>query len=88
MGLIESVPGHCILYYLCWSPFLIKFIEKRPQHWCFPLHIRKFLRTSILKNISERLLLIILFLQHFICFRLSLYNYKEKQQSFGEENVH
>ena len=51
--------------HLCWSLFLIKlqtcsFIKKRLQHWYFPLHVRKFLRTSILKNISEGLLLIIL----------------------------
>ena len=69
--------------HLCWSLFLIKlqaykFIEKRLQNWCFPLHVRKFLRTSILKNISEGLLLIILLVQQFICFRMSLYNYKEK----------
>ena len=37
-----------------------KFIEKRLQQWCFPLHVKKFLRTPILKNIRERLLLIIL----------------------------
>ena len=69
--------------HLCWSLFLIKlqaykFIEKRLQNWCFPLHVRKFLRTPILKNISEGLLLIILLVQQFICFRMSLYNYKEK----------
>ena len=69
--------------HLCWSLFLIKlqaykFIEKRLQNWCFPLHVRKFLRTSILKNISERLLVIILLVQQFICFRMSIYNYKEK----------
>ena len=69
--------------HLCWSLFLIKlqackFIEKRLQHWCFPLHVRKFLRTPILKNISERLLLTILLVQQFICFRMSIYNYKEK----------
>ena len=48
--------------HLCWRLFLqtFKFIEKRLQHWYFPLHVRKFLRTSILKNISEGLLLIIL----------------------------
>ena len=38
--------------HLWWSLFLIKlrackFIEKRLQHWCFPLHARKFLRTPI-----------------------------------------
>ena len=69
--------------HLCWSLFLIKlqackFIEKRLQHWCFPLRVRKFLRTPILKNISERLLLIVLLVQQFIYFRMSLYNYKEK----------
>ena len=82
----KAVPKNFVIFtekQLCWSPFLIKlqackFIEKRLQHWCFPLHVRKFLRTPILKN-SERLLLIILLLQQFICFRLSLYNYKEKQ---------
>ena len=54
--------------HLCGSLFLIKlqaskFFEKRLQHWCFLLHVRKFLRTPILKNISERLLLIILLVQ-------------------------
>ena len=34
----------------CWSLFLIKlhgckFIEKRLQNWCFPLHVKKFFRT-------------------------------------------
>ena len=62
---------------LCRSPFLKKlqacrFIEERLQHWCFPLHFRKYLRTPILKNISKRMLLIIHLLQQFICFRLSL----------------
>ena len=51
--------------YLCYSFFLIRFIEKRLQHWCFPLHVRKCLRTPILKNISYRLLLIILLVQQF-----------------------
>ena len=50
---------------LCSSLFLIKLqvcklIEKRLQHWCFPLHVKKLFRTPILKNIRERLLLIIL----------------------------
>ena len=44
-----------------------KFIEKRLQHWCFSLHVRKFLRTTILENISKRLLLLILLLQEFVC---------------------
>ena len=33
------------------------FIKKRLQHMCFPVNIGKFLRTRILKNICERLLL-------------------------------
>ena len=32
------------------------FIKKRLQHMCFHVNIVKFLRASILKNISERLL--------------------------------
>ena len=34
------------------------FIKKRLQNRCFPTNIVKFLRTPILKNIIERLLLI------------------------------
>ena len=69
--------------HLCWSLSFIKlqackFIEKRLQHWCFPLHVKKFLRTPILKSISLQLLLIILLVQQLMCFRISLYNYKEK----------
>ena len=69
--------------HLCWSLFLTtlqvcKFIEKKLQHWCFPLHVGKFLRTLFLKNISKRLILIILLVQQFICFWMSLYKYKEK----------
>ena len=33
------------------------FIKKRLKHKCFPVNIAKFLRTLILKNICERLLL-------------------------------
>ena len=33
------------------------FITKRPQHRRFPVNIAKFLKTSILKDICERLLL-------------------------------
>ena len=33
------------------------FIEKRLQHRCFPVNIAKLLRTPILKNICEWLLL-------------------------------
>ena len=60
---------------LCWSLFLIKlqackFIEKRLQHWCFPLHFKKFFRTPILKNIREWLpLIILLVLSNLFVFR-------------------
>ena len=46
--------------HVCWSLFLIKlqiFIKKRLQYTCFPVKFAKFLRTSTLKNICERLLL-------------------------------
>ena len=46
---------------LRWSVFLIKFVkkfvEKRLQHRCFSVKFAKILRTPILKNIYERLLL-------------------------------
>ena len=49
----------------CWCFFLIKLqfvrpvtlIKKGLQHRCFPVNIAKFLRTPILKNICEPLLL-------------------------------
>ena len=59
-----------------------KFIEKRLQHWCFLLRIRKFLRTPILKNISELVLLIILLLQQYMgLYAGGLYNRDEKSVS-------
>ena len=50
--------------HLCWSLFLIKLqaqslVKKRLQHWRFPVKFAEFLRTSILKNICERLLLFV-----------------------------
>ena len=39
--------------HLCWSLFIKKIL----QHRCFPMKYVKFLRTPILKNICERLLL-------------------------------
>ena len=46
---------------LSWSVFLITFVKnfvtQRLQHRRFPLKFAKFLRTPILKNIYERLLL-------------------------------
>ena len=46
--------------HLCWGLFLIKlqacnFIKKRLQHRCFLVKYAIFLRTTILKNICERL---------------------------------
>ena len=51
--------------HLCWNLFFNKnaglqgpsFIKKRLEHRCFFANIEKFLRTPILKNICERLLL-------------------------------
>ena len=43
--------------YLCWRLFLIKLQFFRPEHSYFPVNIAKVLRTPILKNICERLLL-------------------------------
>ena len=49
--------------HLCWSLFLIKLqgslTKKRLQHRCFPVKFEKILRTPILKNIYERVLLLI-----------------------------
>ena len=33
-------------------------LKKRPHHWRFPVKFAKFLKTSILKSICERLLLL------------------------------
>ena len=51
--------------HLCWSLFLIKLqaSKKRLQHRGFPVNNVIFLRTPILKNICERLLLFLLFFQ-------------------------
>ena len=42
---------------LSWSVFLVKLF----QHGCFPVNIAKFLRTPVLKNIWEWLLLKVVF---------------------------
>ena len=42
--------------HLCWSLFFKKIL----QHWCFPIKFAKFLRTPILRNIYERMLLFVL----------------------------
>ena len=50
--------------HLCWGLFLIKLqtwpafsLKRRLQRRCFPVSIAKFLRTPVLKNICERLIL-------------------------------
>ena len=43
--------------YLCWSLFLITVQAFRLQDRCFPANFAKYLRTAILKNICQRLLL-------------------------------
>ena len=50
--------------HMCWSLFLVKLhvfrpvtLLKRDQHWYFSVKFAKRLRTPILKNIWERLLL-------------------------------
>ena len=43
--------------YLCWSLFLITVQAFRLQDRCFPVNFAKYLRTAILKNICQRLLL-------------------------------
>ena len=57
--------------HLCWSFFWIElqtwrslnFINKRLYHKCFPVNIAKILRTPILKNICERLLLNVFYVE-------------------------
>ena len=50
--MLESLFNNVSDLYAC------NFIKKRPQHICFPVSIEKFVRTPILKNICERLLLL------------------------------
>ena len=41
----------------CVGVLVANFIKKRLRHKCFPVKFEKFLRTPILKNIRERMLL-------------------------------
>ena len=52
--------------YLCWNQFLraCSFIKKKSQHRCYSVKFAKFLKTPILKNICERLLLYFHFNSH------------------------
>ena len=47
------------LFYKVETPQACNFIKKRLIHRCFLVKLAKFLRTPILKNICERLLLYI-----------------------------
>ena len=42
---------------LCWKIWACNLIKKKLQYGCFPLKFAKFLRTPILNNICQRLLL-------------------------------
>ena len=45
---------------MCWSLLqACNFIKKRLQYWCFPVKFAKFLKTSTVKNICQRLLLFV-----------------------------
>ena len=60
-----------------------KLIEKRLQHWCFPLHVRKFLKPYFEKQRTAASDYSFTSASY-----LSPYNYKEKQLSlFGEKNL-
>ena len=52
-----SLESHWRLIGVSLLTLLNKVIEKRLQHKCFPVKLVKFLRTLILKNNCERLLL-------------------------------
>ena len=64
-SMINSIFKNSVIFtgsHLFWSLFLIKLkafrsAKKRHQHLCFPVNILKFLKTPILKNICEKLLL-------------------------------
>ena len=54
------------------------FVKKRLQQWCFPVKFAELLRTPILKNIFERLLL--QFLSHGSCSLLNVINLSTKNK--------
>ena len=65
--------------HLHWSLFLNKV---RLQHRCFPVNIEKSLRTSILKNICERLLLDPLTIRKIALHEISLFFSRNKVSTF------
>ena len=60
------------------------------QHWCFPVKFAKFLRTSILKNICERLFLFVspqnTIANNSVCTRRDLDKVQNKYFSFKHNN--
>ena len=61
-GVLKSFPNFIGKHLWC-SLYLIKlpacnFIKKRLQHKCFPVNFGKLLKTPVLKNIRERLLVV------------------------------
>ena len=69
----------------CWSLFLIScrhtlatLLKRDSSHQCFPVNIAKFLRKLILKNICERLLLLLLHFLFFISLNRNLMEYPMK----------
>ena len=53
----KSSQWRCSVKEHVFNNFGCNFIKKRLQHRCFLVKLAKFLRTSIFKNICERLLL-------------------------------
>ena len=83
---------------LCWSLFLIKFQtcvcmqlfsqRREPnQHWCFPVNVATFLRTTILKNIWGRLLLLIQLIHILMQRHLDFCNYAFRLLPLSSFNI-
>ena len=73
--------------HFCLSLFLIKlqacnFVKKRLQHSSFPVQLDKFLKTSLLKSICERLFLFVVSLQAYNFHYRNL----DKLQTFVKNN--
>ena len=49
--------SHCKIFNVCLATEACNVIKKKLHHSFFPVNIAKFLRTPVLKNIYERLLL-------------------------------
>ena len=60
-GAREHEESTCLEVSFNSKSFLNNFFKKRLQHRCFPVKLAKFLRTPILNNICQRLLLSFLF---------------------------